>query len=305
MYFAVNPWLPGMPERLFVALKQSRDQAPHPGYSYVLLDAGFDQTLATNFPWRRYIECTLYDDTSLAGLKIVAPHLLSVPDAAEKQLTWFNELVENCAGKPMLSLIHSAIPAQALATHLRPYLRVRTADSLEWPVRWADTRILPVLLETMTPAERTHLLSPLHAWITVDRQGEIIQWQGKGNPHPESVAFDCWPLDDARFSHLVGEAEADAVIGALYETQSDLFDAQSPAANHACVKRHLALATQNGIAGAGARRHLAMLALSLNDDFSTHPAFQGLLKRIREGADYQAEVTALPADFWQQCAKEN
>jgi len=304
MYFATNPWPPGMTERMLATLKQSCDQATNPGYTYVLLDAGFDQALPTAFPWRRHIERTLYDDTPLTGLKAVAPLLLSLPSAPEKQFTWFNELAESCTGKPMLSLIHSATPAPALATHFRPYLRARTEDSLEWPVRWADTRVLPALLAAMTPRERTHLLAPLHIWVTVDRQGEMMQWPGQGNPHPEPVDFDCWPLDDARFSRLLDAAEADAVIGSLHDTQPDLFDARPPAANHACVERHLAIATQNAIAGAGARRHFAMLALCLKDDFSTHPALQHLLKRTRAGANYQTEVAALPAEFWEQCAKE-
>jgi hypothetical protein len=304
MYFAVNPWPPGTPERLLAALQQAGAQASASGYAYVLLDASFDQSLPTAFPWRRHVECSLYDDTPLNGLKTAAPVLLSLPDAPETQLTWLHELAGQCAGKPMLSLLHSALPAATLAAHLRPYLRARTKDSLEWPVRWADTRVLPALIATMTPTERTHLLAPLQAWITTDRQGEIIQWQGQGNPYPEAVDFDCWPLEDSRFANLVDEAEADAVIASLHETQPDLFDAQAPASNHACVKRHLVIATQNAIAGAGARRHFAMLALCLKDDFSTHPALLHLLKRIRAGADYQTEVAALPAEFWEQCAKE-
>lgn len=305
MYFAVNPWPTGTPECLLASLQNLRDRTQVPGYAYILLDASFDQALPTNFPWRRHVECTLYDDTRLAGLRAVAPMLLGLPDEPEKQATWLSELAEVCCAKPMLSLIYSAIPARALAKHYRPYLLVRTADSLEWPVRWADTRILPTLLASMTLAERKHFLAPLHAWLYVDRTGAICDWRGEASTNPETAQFDCWPLNDARFSQLVGDAEADAVIAALHDTQPDLFDRQEPAAVHACVDKHLAIASQNGVEGAGPRRHFAMLALTLKEDFAAHPAMQALLERTREGASYAAEVAALPAEFWQQTERKN
>jgi hypothetical protein len=139
----------GTTERLLFRLQLLREQTQVPLYSYILLDASFDQNLPTAFPWRGHVEGTLYDDTRLVGLKAVAPHLLRLPDDSEKQLTWLNELVASCSGKPMLSVLCSAVPAEALIAHFRPYLLARTEDSLEWPVRWADTRVLPVLIASL------------------------------------------------------------------------------------------------------------------------------------------------------------
>ena len=304
MYFAVNLWPQGAAELLLSRLRALREQAQVPVYGYILLDASFDQNLPTAFPWRRHVEGTFYDDTRLVGLKSVAPYLLRMPDDSEKQLTWLNELLALCCGKPMLSVLCSAVPAEALIAHFRPYLLARTEDSLEWPVRWADMRVLPILIASLTPAERTHLMAPIHAWSCLDRSGEILEWSGDGFPHPAPADFDCWPLDDARFSHLIAEAEADGIIGALHDTQPDLFDLQQPAANHASVKKHLAIASLYGIESAGSRRHFAMLALLLNDEFSEHPAMQAVLKKSREGGDYVAEIASLPADFWQQTERK-
>lgn len=304
MYFAVNPWPTGAVERLLSRLETLREQAQLPVYSYILLDASFDQNLITTSPWRRYFEGTLYDNTRLAGLNAVAPHLLRMPDEGKKQAPWLNELATSCSGKPMLSLLYSAVPAEALIAHFRPYLLARTEDSLEWLVRWADARILPALIASLTPTERSHFLAPLHSWSCLGRAGEMLEWTGNGSQDPIPADFDCWPLDDARFSHLVAEAEADAIIGALHETQPDLFDLRDPAANHACVKTHLAIASRFGIDGAGSRQHFAMLALMLKDDFTEHSAMQAVFKRTHEGADYSVEIAALPAEFWQQCSKE-
>lgn len=305
MYFAVNPWPNGTSERLLSRLQALREQAQVPVYSYILLDASFDQNLPTIFPWRRHVEGALYDDTRLAGLKVVAPHLLRLPDESEKQLTWLNELTASCSGKPMLSLLCSTVPAQTLMAHFRPYLLARTEDSLEWPVRWADTRVLPTLIAALTPAERIHFMAPIHSWLCIERSGGVLEWPGEGLPNPAPADFDCWLLDDARFSDLVAEAEADGIIGALHDTQPDLFDLQEPAANHASVKKHLAIASQFGIESAGSRRHFAMLALMLNDDFAEHSAMQTVLKHTREGADYAVEIASLPAEYWQQTERKN
>lgn len=305
MYFAVNPWPKGATEYLLSRLQALREQAQVPVYSYILLDACFDQNLPTVFPWRRHVEGTLYDDTRLAGLNAVAPHLLRLPDDPEKQLTWLNELAASCSGKPMLSVLCSALPAQALIAHFRPYLLARTEDSLEWPVRWADTRVLPILIASLKPAEYTHFMAPIHGWSCLDRSGEMLEWLGDGLPYPAPADFDCWPLDDARFSQLVAEAEADAIIAALHDTQPDLFDLQEHATNHACVKKHLAIASQYGIESAGSRRHFAMLALMLNDDFAEHSAMQAVLKHTLDGGDYAAEIASLPADFWQQTERKH
>lgn len=304
MYFAVNPWSKDATERLLSSLQTLREQTQRPVYRYILLDASFDQHLPSAFPWRRHVECTLYDDSRLSGLKAVAPHLLRFPDESEKQLGWLNELIAVCAEKPMLSILFSAVPAGELLAHFRPYLLARTEDSLEWPVRWADTRVLPALIATMTPIERNHFMAPLHRWSCLDRTGEMLEWIGNGSQNPAPADFDCWPLDDARFSQLVDEAEADVIISTLHETQPDLFDGQEPPRVHATVKKNLALASRYGLETARARRHFAMLALLLNDEFADHPAMQAVLNKSREGGDYAAEIAALPADFWHQTERK-
>lgn len=305
MYFAVNPTKTGLPERILATLSQLREQLPGaPIYCYPLVDASFDQTLPVSFPWRRTIKASLYDSMRLKGLKGVAPHLLDLPDEPEKQLPRLQQLVETCTGKPMLSMLLSAIPANELRAHFEPYLLARTKDSMEWPVRWADTRVLPSLIAALTHEERRHLRSPLHVWMSIDRQGEVMEWQGDGNPQPEPADFDCWPLDEARFGKLLDDAEADAVLSELDDTQSDLFAGRSPAETHACAHRHLIIASQHNIAGAGARRHFTMLALSLRGDFIADPFMQAALNRIQQGADYPAEIDALPPTFWEQHSRK-
>lgn len=306
MYFAVNPWSPGLPEQLLSLLDKVREQQPAaPLHCYLLVDASFDQALLDTFPWRRSVECSLYAGMRLEGLKTVAPHLVRLRDEPQKQQAWLQQLVDACGGKPMLSMLISALPVDQLKEHFKPYLLARSEDSLEWPVRWADTRTLPGLIGALTEAEREHLLSPLHAWIAVDRQGDMIQWPGAGNPHPAPADFDCWPLDDARFDQLVAGAEADAVLSQIDERRPDLLTREKPADIHAKTARQLALATRHKITGAPDRLHFALLGLIYAPAFVTDPKMQSMLDKVAHGGDYQEQLKHLPPNFWAQYVQGN
>lgn len=299
MFFAVNPAKLGWPEHLLTTVGQWCEQHPDtPWHAHLLIDASFDQSLIETRPWRRSVACSLYDDTRLAGLKIVAPHLLRLPESPEKQLPWLQHWHAACDGKPMLSVLVSTVPADQLRLHLQPYLRARTADGLEWPVRWADTRVLPGLMAALTPDEKEHLLSPIPLWLTLDREGDPIQWQGAGKASPEPAGFDCWPLDEASFSKLIADAEADAVLSQINERRPDLLTDGMPADIHRRVDRQLLLATRHHIDKAPDRLHFAMLGLILAPGFVDVPAMQAALARIAQGADYQTEIAGLPAEFW-------
>lgn len=301
MYFAVNPCAPDLPEQILATLMQLRERFPAaPLHCYLLVDASFDQALLDTFPWRRAVECSLYDGMRLEGLKEVAPHLARLPDESDKQRSWLQQLVDACDGKPMLSMLISAISAEQLREHFKPYLLARSEDSLEWPVRWADTRTLPGLIGALTDQERRHLLSPLYAWIATSRQGEMIHWQGEGNPHPEPADFDCWPLDEARFGKPVAEAEADAVLSQIDDRRPDLLVIDRPAEIHARVARQLAIASRHKLSGAPHRLHFAMLGLIYAPTFVDDPLMRAMLARVEQGRDYQEQIRQLPPTFWMQ-----
>ena len=299
MFFAVNPARPGWTEHLLAMLAQLRERHPdQPFHCQLLIDLSFDQSLSETLPWRRSVACSLYDAMRLADLKAVAPHLLRLPESPEKQLPWLQHWLATCNGKPMLSLLVSTIPADQLRGHLQAYLRARTADSLEWPVRWADTRVLPGLMAALKPEKKDHLLSPIPLWLTLDREGEPIQWQGAGKASPEPADFDCWPLDEAGFSKLLATAEADAVLSQIDERRPDLLTDSMPADIHRRVTRQLLLADHHHIDKAPDRLHFAMLGLILVAGFADAPPMQAALAHIAQGAEYQTEIAGLPAEFW-------
>lgn len=303
MYFAIEPAHASVPLQISQALIELRHvHIDTPLHVFALIDGAFDEQLLTKGRWSRLPKYSLYDGTALHTLEAATPHLLTAPATSDEQSAWLHGIFVACAGKPMLSILASASPAVALVDHLRPYLVARTPDSLEWPVRWGDTRVLPNLMDTLEPARREHLLSPFLCWWSVARDGALSCWQGAAYLEPTPADFDKLPLSDAAFGRLVDLAEADAVLANIHDTQSDVLRKHRALDCHARVARHLAIASAIGISSAGARQHFSVLSLCLTDDFTEHPAMAELLQRIRQGTDYRDAIGTLPASFWQEAA---
>lgn len=296
MYFAINPWPNDLPEKTAERLAAFPREEEH---VYALLDSAFDETLLRHSRWATWPRRSLYADTPLQGLVAASPHLLALPGARERWRPWLESVIAACANRPMLSFIVTPLSMEALAGHLRPYLIARTPDGIEWPVRWADTRVQPDLFAALGPEHRTQLFSPLVAWIGIDRRGQLQVWEGEALVAPSAAEFDRWPLDDAAFARLVEGAEADAVLAEFDDSQPDLLRRHVPADTHDIVARHLAIASANGLDEAGWRRHFSGLALGLRDGFADHAEMQAIFARVRKDADYLAETRTLSTQFWQ------
>lgn len=303
MYFAVETVRPELPSQIALAwaeLQGANSQLPL--YLYALADCAFDEHLLFRRPHSQLPRHSLYDDTSLQGLDRAAPHLVELPTEPECLLECLDKLFAATAGKPMLSIIASALDAEAHCLHWRPYLIGRSEDHLEWPIRWADTRVLPALMETLEAPLLDQLMQPVHSWWSVRRDGTLVEWKGAAVPTPTAPDFDKLPISDATFVSLVDRAEADAILAKIDDRQPDLLTGRSPVECHARVEQGLSVADQYAITSAGERHHLSVLGLCLAPDFARHPAMAAVLEKTRAGADYRAQIAALPAEFWQEAA---
>ena len=300
MYFALNAPLPDLPGLICQGLEDLRASDPDATLNvFALVDCAFDEQFFSSRHHSMRERMSLYAGTSLSGLGRAAPYLVAGPADAGLCLSWLERLYAACDGKPMLSIIASTLDLNALAHHLRPYLIARTEDTLEWPVRWGDTRVLPHLLSALTPAQHDAMLGPMHCWWMAARDGGLSVVQGTARAEAAPADFDKLPLSDEAFSQVVDEAEADAVLTQIEERQPDVLRGLDPAVCHARVQRHLRIADAHGIEAAEARRHFSQLALMLADDFAQHPEMARVLQRTRQGSDYAAEVMALSPVFWE------
>ena len=301
MYFAIDPALPDLQNQIVQSLtglyKDCVDASP---YVFALIDGVFDEQLLARRGWSRQTKYSLYEGTDLEEFGAAAPHLLEAPVEIDERERWLREIISACEGKPMLSFLASVLSAPELCLHFRPYLIARSEDLTEWPLRWADTRVLPEILAVIKPEYCEQLMSPLHAWWSIRRDGSLVVWKGTTASQRSPVGFDKIPLSDREFSELVDRAEADAVLANIHDTHTDLLRRYTPSECHARVAEHLLVASEHGIHAASARQHFSMLALSLNESFARHPAMATLLQRTQQGGDYASGIGTLPDAFWQE-----
>ena len=297
MYFAQNPASPGVPAEIAGAIAAFSRENPALRV-YALIDCAHDEKFFASTYRRPAIKRSLYGQTSLDSLGGLAPFLLQAPTQGERLLSWLQDIFAICGQRPMLSIMCTELDIDALSRHMRPYLVAITEDTVQWPVRWADTRVLPALLAALTASQREHLLSPVYGWWAVDRNGNSVAWEGGQNARPEPAGFDQLPLPDAAFASLVEQAEPDAILAAIDDTQPDVLRSLSPAQCHARVASQLKVASAHGIESARDRHHFSVLALLLRDGFVSDPAIADILKQTRLGGAYMPLVSSLPQNFW-------
>lgn len=301
MFFAVDPWSPGAISSLIeCAIKPGQDGAVHP---ILLIDGAFDASFLGKAFFRRHKRHALYEGTSLSESGAVGLWLIELGSKPEEIASDFAALKQSAGEKPMWSLLVSAVTAEAMVKHLRPFLFARTTDGIDWPVRWGDARVLPCLLTKLTEEERSHLMRPLVNWCHLDRLGNVRTHDGHGRTELPASPWRIWELDDQRFHALVDDGEADHIIGCIDDVRPDLLKACAPAKTHQLVQACLKLAERGGISAAPHRQALAMLGLMLDERFMQHPAFLKLLEKTRQGSSYEQELHALPDEFWSDCAR--
>jgi hypothetical protein len=302
MFFAVDPWSADAISSLSKqVIKPPQDE---PVYPILLIDGAFDVSFFEKAAWRDAKRTSLYKGTSLAESGSIGLWLIELDGDADKIEAILAPLNQSVGHKPMWSLLVSAVSVADLSKHLKSFLFARTADGIDWPVRWGDARVLPNLLAKLKEEERNHLMHPLHAWCHLNRRGMVQVHEGGGHAElPASTSWAIWELDDARFHALVDEGEADHIIGCIEDVRPDLLKSCSPSQVHQRVQACLKLADKGGISAAPQRQALAMLGLILDECFMQHPAFVKLLDNTRQGSNYEQELRALPEGFWSDCER--
>lgn len=303
MFFAVNPWSDATLVQLSVAV-QAAQATGRSCHAFALLDLAFEPGWLEEPRWRHTMPCSVYAQGRLAELSSLGLWLLPLQHVAPTTTEALAALKRRVNGKPMFSVLLSAWTPEALSAHWQPFLQARTPDGLEWPVRWGDTRVLPHLMAALTPTERAYVMAPLQAFLSVNRSGEIMRWDGPGLTAALAWPDTVWALDDVRFGALVDACEADAVISRIDDQRPDLLKHHTALECHQRVARCLSLADRGNLHAAPDRQALAMIGLNLDTGFMQHPAFERLLNNTRAGAAFAEEVKALPDEFWDACERQ-
>ncbi|WP_031339774.1 DUF4123 domain-containing protein [Xanthomonas maliensis] len=269
-------WIDPASEAARQALQSRLAEEAAPGEQWFAL---LDKAFVPPAEWQRVLGelqgCLLYEGKYAGeGVDEASPWLAPLPHAAEALPGWLDGVLRVCAGRPMLSLLQTRMPLQALRTHLQSRLEA-TVDAEVFVMRYADTRCLPQLWEVLHAEQRAVLADGIAAWCYIDRDGSL-QALPLQSVAPGAVAALPVALSSAQQQALQLAALPDTVMAYLRERQ-DVFGSLRglPSAVHRCVQQVVQASPASPQVSADTYREiLAALALDglLQDEASAADA---------------------------------
>jgi hypothetical protein len=167
-----------------------------------------------------------------ASTKDVSPFLVPF-EGTDKQM---RALLERCERWPMVSLIGTTEPMEALARRLAAWCIVE-ADGQRFNFRFADTRRLPAIFRTLNARQRAALAGPALRWSYVTRSGgwgELALEAGASG-----IATDP-ELDPHQFAALVDDSRIDEFLVLLRDRGQDVY--RRPSRSHVLLAEALTAA---------------------------------------------------------------
>jgi hypothetical protein len=191
----------------FDTIRSRIEQLPSTLRSYLLIDGAFVPGLHRQCTFER--KALLFEalPACTEETKDVSPFLVPV-DGIDKPM---RRLLERCRRWPMVSLIDTPEPTEALSQRLAAWCIVE-ADGQRFNFRFPDTRRLPGIHRALTATQRAQLLGPAVRWSYVARDGRWAELP------VEAVASDIATdpvLDPGQFAALVDDSRIDELLSLL------------------------------------------------------------------------------------------
>jgi len=204
-------------------------------------------------------------------------------------------------GLPCLSLIGSTQSATTLRKTLIWLAEAHTEGAPPLHCRFADTRMLPGLLRSLTLTQQVTLAGSIAAWGWIDRDGSL---QTSTLPAPESAheIQDAAPftLDAAQFAFMLTSAEPDMVFQMLVERLPELVPDSPPHLFYARLAQMISAAHGYGIEDLPDLFQYVVVGLSTQDRFDLHPALAPTWQQLKQGkARFGDLAEQWPDELWQ------
>lgn len=227
--------------------------------------------------------------TPLAIYGDQAPQLILLPQDFSAIVEGLNRCIVNNPDAPAFSWFASAEPVEHLQA-LSGYLAQVRHDGLKLYGRWADTRVLPALLASLSEPQAQRVSQIIGRWQWFNRSGLVEDWV---HPEPQLHNADCGDhleLSANQFASILDAAEADGVFLQLLETVSQLVPRTGRAEFHARLQRQLQAASGLHIVGSPDRLQFVVLSLTCGDHFHADPDLLETWVAVR---DKRASLSAL------------
>lgn len=306
MNFAVNNHSPELLTKIVSALDETICAASSLT-QYALIDTAFDPNLVAKY--KRHIPdiqiYEFYAGTGLDQLKEISPCLIVLPNDDSQRIKAIKTLLLFADGKPMLSFLVSDLAGEQLVLHLQSILEVETSDGQHLVLRFADTRVISVLIKVLDQSQRQSIFAPIINWWLIGRAGklECLDWKKDkvldSKYSISSKPFSRLLLSDEQFEFLLDAAESDAIIEQLWKIVPEHCVRIAGAALHEFIARQLTIATSFLIEGALDRIAYCVGALNTQGKLHEIDLVRVLLERKNWQPGGLADALAeLPETCW-------
>lgn len=195
----------------------------------------------------RYL--SLYATAPAADEETLGLAPILVQYSSEHRNQW-DALIELTDGKPALSIIVTPESIEQLAARLIPWCVV-DADGYTLALSFADTRILPALVDALTPQQRSQLVGPTLQWRYTGRDAG---WQELPLPAPMPLDQAAPPaakvqLSAQQVAALMAASEADSIAFQFAQYISKPLAAYAAYDAHAMIRQWLQVADRVQLEG--------------------------------------------------------
>ncbi|WP_066882633.1 DUF4123 domain-containing protein [Dechloromonas denitrificans] len=175
------------------------------------------------------------------------------------------------------------------------------ADGMQMYCRYTDTRILPVLLDTLTEDQTAMIGGTIRRWAWFNREGALSQKNFAATKAVNDVPLPPLSFDDQQFSSLMQAAEADLIFSMLRQSSPEIIPETTPFDIHRRLLSLLEAGRERGVIDAPDQLQFVAIAWSSSETFYQLPCLAQSWENIRNQQGRFSEVLKTWDDsIWEQ-----
>ena len=205
-------------------------------------------------------------------------------------------------GVPALSFVELLAPEGIPQLQSLVWLgEAKTADGMQMYCRYTDTRILPVLLNTLTDDQTAVLAGSIRRWAWVNREGRLNQKIFAATKAVSDEPLPPLSFEDQQFSSLMQAAEADLIFSMLHESSPEIIPQTTPFDIHRRLSNLLDAGRERGIVDASDQLQFVAIAWSSSETFYQLPCLVPSWEMTRSEKGRFSEILKTWEDsIWEQ-----
>lgn len=232
-----------------------------------------------------------------------APHVLALPDDPARLREVLERFLKLDPRAPAFSVLESDAELSQL-TKLFGYLALATVDcDLEVHCRFADTRVLPHLLNCLLPVQSALISQVVQRWYWADHLSAPQMWRRRTSGNNESPlalsAASNLELSNGQFSAMLAASEPDTVFYLLLDNTPELVPKTERGNFRDQLQRVLGLANKFKLTTPNDRLQFSILSLSCGEDFHARAVLTPTWHAIAAGGStLEAEMKKWTDAVW-------